>query len=109
MICEALAKSFDTFLRFLDCPEVPSESEAISEQWNAIVVYYSQKLDLKKTIIASFLDSLYFCKSSFWPQHAVSLFCQQKKIRKMFSISQLVRNSEKTQSLKWSTKYSGQA
>ena len=37
MICEALAKSFDTFLRFLDCPEVPSESEAISEQWNAIV------------------------------------------------------------------------
>ena len=38
MICEALAKSFDTFLRFLDCPEVPSESEAISEQWNAIVL-----------------------------------------------------------------------
>ena len=32
VICEALAKSFDTFLRFLDCPEVPSESEAISEQ-----------------------------------------------------------------------------
>ena len=31
--------SFDTFLRFLDCPEVPSESEAISEQCNAIVLF----------------------------------------------------------------------
>ena len=43
MICEALAKSFDTFLRFLDCLEVPSESEAISEQWNTICQKWDEK------------------------------------------------------------------
>jgi hypothetical protein len=32
VIWKAFVKSFDTFLRFLDCPEVQSESEAISEQ-----------------------------------------------------------------------------
>ena len=35
MIWKALVKSYDSFLRILDCPEVPSESVAISEQRNA--------------------------------------------------------------------------
>ena len=38
MIWKALVKSFDSFLRFLDCPEVQSESEAIPEQRDAIVL-----------------------------------------------------------------------
>ena len=45
MIWKALVKSFDSFLRFLDYLEVQSESEAISEQWNAIV-YLLQVVNL---------------------------------------------------------------
>ena len=39
---EGSCQEFWLFLRFLDCPEVNSESEAISEQWNAIVYSFAQ-------------------------------------------------------------------
>ena len=40
MIWKALVKSFDSFLIFLDCPEVQSESDAIAEQWNTTSLYH---------------------------------------------------------------------
>ena len=46
VIWNALVKSFDSFFRFLVCPQVVSESKAISEQLNTILIQVKMDIGL---------------------------------------------------------------